>query len=456
MMILKKGCLNRMNKLKVSKFGGTSMASADTIRQVAAIIHSDKERKFIVVSAPGRRYPTDTKVTDLLYQVALEIENQQPVHTYTFVRERFLEIAQGLDLKIDMNSILDDVLTEMLQDGTKDFIVSRGEYLSAFLLANYLEFDFIDATEVVYFRTSKIDYNLTNKQARQRLKDCSYVVIPGFYGINRFGDVKLLTRGGSDVTGALVARAVKAKIYENWSDTDGFYTCDPRIVEHPKLIEAMSYKELRSLSFMGASILHSDTFYPVSKLNIPINARNTFNPSCPGTFIYGSVPYNKGRDVITGIAGLKNFVLIIIEKELMNEIPGFDRKILAVCEKLDVIVEHFPSGTDTFSLMIESKYLLDDKKDKLLNLMKKTVKIDKIEVIENISLISIVGRNLMANKYNMLRLFSALVNTNITLRMIDFGSSGSSNIVIGVDDEDYAYAINAVYSEFIKGEHNLI
>lgn len=441
-----------MKKVKVCKFGGTSMANATTIRQVASIIKSDEERKYIVVSAPGKRHRDDIKVTDLLYRLADEILNELEPVTYALVRERFVKIADDLSLSFSMNDVLDQLLVDMKEDGTLDFIVSRGEYLSARILADVLNYEFIDSSELIRFRGSKLDYTATNKASRKYLKTHEYVVIGGFYGATPRGDIKILSRGGSDVTGALIARAVNAKVYENWTDIDGFLMCDPRIVDHPKLIEAMTYKELRALSFMGASVLHSDTFYPVSKLGIPINTRNTFNPTCSGTFIYETVPANKSKSAITGIAGLKNFTMFVLEKQLMNEIAGFDRKVLSICEKMEVTVEHFPSGTDTFSLMIESKYLQGDKKEVLVNTIRKTMRPDTIEVVDNISLISIVGRNLMANKYNMLKLFSALVNTNITLRMIDFGSNGT-NIVIGVDDIDYGYAINAVYNEFVKGEH---
>ena len=441
-----------MSKIKVCKFGGTSMANATTIQQVADIIRSDDERKYIIVSAPGRRQKDDIKVTDLLYRLADEIIHQQKDDTFALIKERFMAISAGLSLSFSMSDLLDDMLFEMKEDGSLEYIVSRGEYLSAYILADVLGYEFIDASELIRFRSNKLDYTTTNTISRKYLKNKSNVVIGGFYGATIGGTIKLLTRGGSDVTGALIARAVKAKVYENWSDTDGFLMCDPRIVDQPKLIEAMSYKELRALSFMGASILHSETFFPVAKLGIPINARNTFNPSCPGTFIYENVPMSKSRYAITGIAGLNDFTLIIIEKQLMNEISGFDRKILSICEKMGITVEHFPSGTDTFSLMIESKYLVDGKQTLLVNHIRKTLKPDTVEVVEDISLISIVGRNLMSNKYNMLKLFSALVNTNITLRMIDFGSNGT-NIVIGVDDIDYGYAINAVYNEFIRGEN---
>lgn len=440
-------------KIKVSKFGGTSMATAQTILKVADIVKSDPERAFVVVSAPGRRFKEDIKVTDLLYQLADEILNKKPLNTYVLIEKRFKDIASGLNLSFSMNDLLDNTLKAMIENDTLEFIVSRGEYLSARIMADVLGYTFMDPKDLIQFRGSKLDYTLTHKTARKALKEQTHIVIGGFYGANSRGDIKLLSRGGADVTGALIARAVSAKVYENWTDTDGFLMCDPRIVENPHLIDVMTYKELRALSFMGASVLHSDTFYPVSKAGIPINARNTFNPTCPGTFIYDYVPASKSKHVITGIAGLKNFTLVVIEKHLMDAIQAFDRKVLSICEKLDIMVEHFPSGTDTFSLMIESKYLTGDKKETLVSLIKKHMRPDTVEVLDNISLISIVGRNLMANKYNMLKLFSALVNTNITLRMIDYGSNGT-NIVIGVDDIDYGYAINAVYNEFERGEHD--
>ncbi len=442
-----------MKKHKVSKFGGTSMANAETIQKVVDIIKGDEERKFIVVSAPGKRHDDDLKVTDLLYQLADEMIHHDKSDTFAIVRQRFDHIADELHLSFSMDQLLNQVFEEMKEHLTVDFIVSRGEYLSARILADLLGFEFIDASELLRFRGSKLDYTASHKTARKFLKEKENVVIPGFYGITSRGEVKTLTRGGADVSGAVIARAVSAKTYENWTDRDGFLMCDPRIVEDPHLIDAMSYRELRVLSFMGASVLHSDTFYPVAKAGIPINARNTFNPSCKGTFIYDVVPASKSKFVITGIAGLNDFTLVIIEKHLMDEVANFDRKVLSICEKLDIHVEHFPSGTDTFSMMIESKHLKDDKLEQLVNQIKKTMKPDTVEVLENISLISIVGRNLMANKYNMLKLFSALVNTNIIIRMIDYGSNGT-NIVIGVDDIDYEYAINAVYNEFVRGEED--
>lgn len=440
-----------MKKYKVAKFGGTSLATPEALKEVISIIQSDEERKYIVVSAPGKRFKEDIKVTDLLYQLADEIIIGQKAETFELIKQRYLSLTENFKLSFSLNDLLDHILAEMIEEETVEFIVSRGEYITAIILADLLGFSFVDAKELVRFRGSKVDYTQTQKIARKYLRDKENIVIPGFYGATLKGDLKLLSRGGADVTGALISAAVHAKMYENWTDQDGFLMCDPRIVEDPHLIDIMSYKELRALSFMGASVIHSDTFYPVAKAGIPINARNTFNREAKGTFIYDYVPASKGRHVVTGIAGLNDFTLVVIEKHLMDETSGFDRKVLLICEKFDIQVEHFPSGTDTFSLMIESKYLQEGKLDLLIAQIKKLLKPDTVEVHENISLISIVGRNLMANKYNMLKLFSALVNTNITLRMIDYGSNGT-NIVIGVDDIDYEYAINAVYNEFERDD----
>ena len=440
-----------MKKYKVAKFGGTSLATPEALKEVISIIQSDEERKYIVVSAPGKRFKEDIKVTDLLYQLADEIIIGQKAETFELIKQRYLSLTENFKLSFSLNDLLDHILAEMIEEETVEFIVSRGEYITAIILADLLGYSFIDAKELVRFRGSKVDYTQTQKIARKYLRDKENIVIPGFYGATLQGDLKLLSRGGADVTGALISAAVHAKMYENWTDQDGFLMCDPRIVEDPHLIDIMSYKELRALSFMGASVIHSDTFYPVAKAGIPINARNTFNREAKGTFIYDYVPASKGRHVVTGIAGLNDFTLVVIEKHLMDETSGFDRKVLLICEKFDIQVEHFPSGTDTFSLMIESKYLQEGKLDLLIAQIKKLLKPDTVEVHENISLISIVGRNLMANKYNMLKLFSALVNTNITLRMIDYGSNGT-NIVIGVDDIDYEYAINAVYNEFERDD----
>ena len=437
---------------KVAKFGGSSMANASTIQRVAAIVKADPSIHYVVVSAPGRREKGDLKVTDLLYQLAKEINETNTTKTWSIIEARILEISAGLGISQAIIPLLDDTFHAIIDDRSLPFIVSRGEYLASYILATYLGYAWIDAKDCIVFRGSTLNYPSSNQKTRKLLNKKAYVVMGGFYGENGLGDIKVMERGGSDITGAIVARAVKANVYENWTDVDGFLVCDPDIVDHPKLIEDMTYKELRVLSFMGADVLHSETYYPVAKAKIPIHIRNTFNPSTEGTYISPSLS-SRGDHLVTGIAGMQDFTLIVIEKELMSEQVGFDRKILSIAEKLGIIIEHFPSGTDTFSMMIESKYLENGKKEEFIALIKKTIKPDDLEVTDNVSLISIIGRNLMANNYNMLRLFTALVNDNITLKMIDYGSSGV-NIVIGVSDDDYEFAIKTLYKEFIEDEED--
>ncbi len=437
--------------VKVCKFGGTSMATAQTIRKVIRIIKKDPLRRIVVVSAPGKRFKEDIKVTDLLYTLADELIRENNAATFELVRERFLSIAKDLHVITPMKLILQDTLEQMKKIRTTEFIVSRGEYLSAQLLAKVLKFEFIDAGTLIRFKVNAVNYKQTDIVARKALKNKMDVVIPGFYGTTSNGELKLLSRGGSDVTGALIASAVNAKVYENWTDVDGFLICDPKIVSDPHLIEVMTYRELRVLSFMGASILHSDTFFPVARKGIPIHIQNTFNTRSPGTIIYQTLPSPKRASVITGISGIKDFTLIVIEKELLSETVGIDRKILTFPEKMGIKVAHFPSGTDTFSMLIESKFLTEGKLDRLVAQIKKGIKPDLLEVTQNIALISIVGRHLMADNFNMLRLFTALINDNITIKTIDFGSSGV-NIVVGVNGEDYTYAIQAIYNEFFLKE----
>jgi aspartate kinase len=437
-----------MTKAVVAKFGGSSMASASTIKQVAKIIKSDPLRKFIVVSAPGKRDPKDTKVTDLLYIVAKEIQLHKNPTTFKLIRDRFVEIVEELKLDLPIKSILADILQKMKHSKSLPYIVSRGEYLSALILSTYLDFAFLDAADVIRFKGTQFNRAKTRNDAGSLLKKHPYVVIGGFFGSNELDQIQLLPRGGSDITGAIIADAVNAKLYENWTDVDGFLTCDPRVVENPKKIDVLTYRELRVLSFMGASVLQAETMFPLIKKGIPTQIKNTFHPTGEGTMIFSKLPPDRHAGAITGITGVKGFNLVVVEKEMMSELLGFDRKILRICEKLEINVEHFPSGTDTFSMMIESKYLANGKKELLVQKIKKDLHPDTIEITEGISLIYLVGRNLLQNKMNVLKVFSALVNANVNLKMIDYGSNGI-HLVIGVEDIDYKFAINALYNEFV-------
>ncbi len=437
-----------MNKAVVAKFGGTSMASASTIKQVAKIIKSDPLRKFIVVSAPGKRDPKDIKITDLLYELAKEIQQDKDPVTFKIIRERFIEIVEELKLELPIKSILADIIQKMKLSKSLPYIVSRGEYLSALILSNYLDFAFLDSADIIRFKGLQFNRTKTRNDAGSLLKKHPYVVIGGFYGSDELDHIQLLPRGGSDITGAIIADAVNAKLYENWTDVDGFLTCDPRVVDKPKKIDVLTYRELRVLSFMGASVLQAETMFPLIKKGIPTQIKNTFNPSGEGTMIFSKLPPDRHHGAITGITGVKGFNLIVLEKEMMSDLLGFDRKILRICEKLEINVEHFPSGTDTFSMMIESKYLENGKKELLVQKIKKDLHPDTIEITSGISLIYLVGRNLLQNKMNVLKVFSALVNANVNLKMIDYGSNGI-HLVIGVEDIDYKFAINALYNEFV-------
>ncbi len=437
-----------MNRSVVAKFGGTSMASASTIKQVAKIIKSDPLRKFIVVSAPGKRDLKDRKITDLLYQLAKEIQEGKDPVTFKIIRERFIEIVEELKLELPIKSILADIFQKMKLSKSLPYIVSRGEYLSALILSNYLDFAFLDSADIIRFKGLQFNRTKTRNDAGSLLKKHPYVVIGGFYGSDELDHIQLLPRGGSDITGAIIADAVNAKLYENWTDVDGFLTCDPRVVDKPKKIDVLTYRELRVLSFMGASVLQAETMFPLIKKGIPTQIKNTFNPSGEGTMIFSKLPPDRHHGAITGITGVKGFNLIVLEKEMMSDLLGFDRKILRICEKLEINVEHFPSGTDTFSMMIESKYLENGKKELLVQKIKKDLHPDTIEITSGISLIYLVGRNLLQNKMNVLKVFSALVNANVNLKMIDYGSNGI-HLVIGVEDIDYKFAINALYNEFV-------
>jgi aspartate kinase len=434
----------------VAKFGGSSMASAATIKQVAKIIQEDPLRKYIVVSAPGKRNADDDKITDLLYQLAKEIQANEVPETFKKIKTRFIEMVDELKINLPIKSILQDMLQKMKLSKSTAYIVSRGEYLSALILASYLDFAFLDAADVIRFKGIFLNRVKTRNDAGALLKKHPYVVIGGFYGSDQHDAIQVFPRGGSDISGALIAEAVNAKLYENWTDVDGLLTCDPRIVDHPKQIDALTYRELRVLSFMGASIIQAETMFPLIKKGIPTHIRNTFNPDSHGTMIYNKLPPDRTEASITGITGVKGFNLVVVEKEMMSDLLGFDRKILRICEKLQINVEHFPSGTDTFSMMIESKYLQAEKKALLVQKLKKDLHPDVIEVTEGISLIYVVGRNLLTNKMNVLKVFSALVNANVNLKMIDYGSNGM-HLVIGVEDIDYKFAINALYNEFVLG-----
>ena len=437
--------------IKVCKFGGTSMADAKAIRQVKNIIESDTARKYVVVSAPGKRFKEDIKITDMLYRCYNEVvEFGTCKKSFAVIRERFVEIVKDLGLSLDINSVLDKTEKEIDQNKSADFAASRGEYLSAIVVADFLGYEFIDAAEMIRFDShGKLNEDYTDDKVSNRLSKVEKAVVPGFYGKNFQGEVKTFSRGGSDITGSILARGVRADLYENWTDVSGFLVCDPRIVPGAKVIKQITYKEVRELSYMGASVLHAEAISPVMKRRIPINIKNTFKPEDPGTMIVPNEQYdpNVANSVITGIAGKKDFTVLLIEKSMMNAEVGFIRKVLSVVEHYNVCVEHLPSGIDTLSVVLESNQLKDGVLSDMVGEIRENVNPDYVHVIENISLIATVGHGMARRQGTAATLFKALADENINIRMIDQGSS-ELNIIIGVANSDYEKCIRAIYNAF--------
>lgn len=435
--------------VKVAKFGGSSVADAIQLSKVKGIIEADTDRRYVVVSAPGKRFSEDNKMTDLLYLCKTHIEHNVPYdQVFQVICDRFraMEMNLGVDVNLEMEFTK---IREKLESGASaDYIASRGEYLSAVLTAAYLGYDFVDAAGLVQFdEKGRFLDQATNEALAKALAEHERAVIPGFFGTYPDGSIKTFSRGGSDITGSLVAKAVKAEIYENWTDVPGFLVADPRIVKNPEPIKTVSYQELRELSYMGASVLHEDAVYPVREENIPINIRNTNDPKHPGTIIL-SEPDRSTDRIVTGIAGSKDFSVIAISKNMMASERGFVRRILSILEDYDVPVEHLPSGIDTISIVVSNKKL-NRALDEILEEIERKVQPDKIDVFENMALIATVGAGMTNRTGVSATLFTALSNAKVNIRMIDQGSS-EINIIVGVENKDFETAIKAIYHAFVK------
>lgn len=433
---------------KVVKFGGSSLASAEQFMKVGNIIRSDEERRFVVPSAPGKRFDDDTKVTDMLYACyALAEKDHNFMTEMSKIEERYNEIIAGLKLDLDLTNEFDRIIDNFKKKKGKDYAASRGEYLNGIIMANYLGFEFVDPADSIRFNEAGVfDAELTNKLLSKQLADMESAVIPGFYGAMADGTVKTFSRGGSDITGSIVAKAVQADVYENWTDVSGFLIADPRIIDKPQGIDIITYAELRELSYMGATVLHEDAIFPVRKEGIPINIKNTNAPEDEGTWIVGNT-CQKSKYVITGIAGKKGFASINIEKDMMNSEVGFGRKVLQVFEEYNISFEHMPSGIDTLSVMVHQSEFVD-KEQNILSGINKAVNPDSIDIQSDLALIAVVGRGMKAQRGTAGRIFSALAHANVNVRMIDQGSS-ELNIIIGVSNDDFEAAIKAIYSIFV-------
>ena len=436
--------------VKVAKFGGSSVADALQIGKIKNIIENDPDIHYVVVSAPGKRFSDDSKVTDLLYLCKAHIEHNLPYQQiFQVICDRFMAVEVNLGVNVGLKEAFEEIRKNLEAGASADYIASRGEHLNAMLIAAYLGFDFVDSSRIVRFdEKGRFMEDLTNKEIAEELKHHERAVIPGFYGAKVDGTIKTFSRGGSDITGALVARAVGADVYENWTDVSGFLMADPRIVKDPKPISTVSYKELRELSYLGASVLHEDAIYPARIANIPINIRNTNEPENPGTMITSEPAKLEEGQIIAGIAGSKDFTVITMYKALLSSERGFIRKMSGVLEDFDIPIEHIPSGVDTLSVVISNKQL-GGKLEDILDEFERQLKPDHMEVSDDIALIATVGAGMSLRTGVSAKLFTALAEKKVNIRMIDQGSS-EMNIIVGVENKDFEKAIRAIYGAFVS------
>ena len=439
--------------IKVAKFGGSSVADGIQLTKTKQIIEQDPDRRYVVVSAPGKRYESDNKITDILYLCKTHIEHNLPYdQLFQVVADRFMAVQINLGVKVDLLRYFDEIRENLKQNPSADYIASRGEYLNAVLVAAFLGYDFVDTKDLIKFDAKgKLLMTETDEAIRAELEKRERAVLPGFYGSLPDGSVKTFSRGGSDITGALVARAMHADVYENWTDVSGFLMADPRIVKNPQQIRKISYKELRELSYMGASVLHEDAIYPARMANVPINIRNTNAPEDPGTMITGeSEAYSdEGENrIITGIAGSKDFTVVALYKNMMSSERGFVRRILGILDDYDINFEHLPSGIDTVSVVM-SNQAINGRIDEVLDEFRTRLRPDSIDVFENMALVATVGHGMSFRPGVSAKLFTALAEAGVNIRMIDQGSS-EMNIIVGVENKDFETAIRAIYQAFVE------
>ena len=433
---------------KVVKFGGSSLASAKQFKKAKDIITEDETRRYVVPSAPGKRDSKDVKVTDMLYAAYEKADAGEDFgEELDKIKERFSGIANGLGINIDLDGEFRKIKEDFTNKVGVDYAASRGEYLNGRIMAEYTGFSFIDPAKVIFFREDgSFDSERTNNTLGSVLDGLENAVIPGFYGALPDGSVKTFSRGGSDITGSIVARAVKADVYENWTDVSGFSVADPRIITDPETIDMITYTELRELAYMGASVLHEDAIFPVRREGIPINIRNTNKPEDKGSWIVQSTGV-KPKFTITGIAGKKGFCSVNIEKDKMNSEVGFGRKVLQAFEDNDISFEHMPSGIDTMTIIVHQDEFIE-KEQSVVSEINRLTHPDSIDIESDLALIAVVGRGMKSSKGTSGRIFSALAHANVNVKMIDQGSS-ELNIIIGVKNEDFENAIRAIYNIFV-------
>lgn len=435
----------------VVKFGGSSLASAEQFEKVGKIIREDEARAYVVPSAPGKRFPEDVKVTDMLYGCYAAAARRDSIdRKLEEIQDRYNGIIEGLGLDLSLEKEFQEIRQRFLDQCGEDYAASRGEYLNGIIMANYLGYEFVDAAEVIRFDENGVfAEEETYAAVAKRLENCEHAVIPGFYGSKPDGSIKTFSRGGSDITGSIVARAIGADLYENWTDVSGFLVTDPRIIPNPAVIDVITYKELRELSYMGATVLHEDAIFPLRKEGIPINIRNTNDPRAKGTMIVEST-CARSKYTITGIAGKKGFASVYIDKDMMNSEIGFGRKVLQVFEDNGISFEHLPSGIDTMTVLVHETEFAE-KEQQVLAGLHRAVNPDHIELDSGLALIAVVGRGMQRTRGTAGRIFSALAHAHVNVRMIDQGSS-ELNIIIGVENRDFETAIQAIYDIFVTAQ----
>lgn len=437
-----------MSKTIITKFGGSSLADANQFKKVKDIMLPDSNRKYVIPSAPGKRHSKDSKITDLLYLCHAHVETGISLDdVFNHIKERYCNIVKDLSLDFDIEKHLNIVKKDLEDGASKDYAASRGEYLNGLILADYLGFKFVDAKDVIVFNVDgSLDTYATHEALSDKLSKVSNAVIPGFYGADKDGNIVTFSRGGSDVTGALVAESINADLYENWTDVSGFLMADPRIIDNPKPISTITYSELRELSYMGASVLHEDSIFPVRKAGIPINIKNTNRPQDKGTFIVKDCDLSSNPNIVTGIAGKKDFTVISISKASMNSELGFCRKLLSILEQNGISFENMPSGIDTVCLVI-SDAELKNKQKAVIDGIKASCNPDSIVVHPGMAMIATVGRGMAQQTGTAAKIFAALSDANINIRMIDQGSS-EMNILVGIENSHFEKGIQAIYNAF--------
>lgn len=438
-------------KIIVSKFGGSSLGDSNTFKKVFQIVKADENRKFIVASAPGKANASDSKITDLLY-LSYDLASNKINYSEILdsINMKYIEIVNNLDITFDIDSALSNLDKDLREGKSREYIASRGEFINAQILANFLGYEFVDAKNLILFDDKGFFLEEKSYDEIYKLRESgkSYV-IPGFYGSDNDGNIRTFSRGGGDLTGSIITAGLKSDLYENWTDVSGFMTCDPKIVKNPRHIDILTYRELRELSYAGASILHEEAILPVSKAGIPVIIKNTFKPDDKGTMIVPDekASLDKNTSGVTGIAGRKNFTVINIEKTKMNNEKGFHRKLMSVMEVNNVIIEHMPSSIDSVSLIISDKYLTGGI-DSIISEIKTFLRPDKVKVTKGIALISVVGRGMIKHIGVSAKLFNALAKENINIQMIIQGSS-EMNIIVGIDEKDFENAIKSIYHAFL-------